>query len=69
MKNVETEIAAQRLVVRELEKQHRRAGYNWHVGTHDDAACVRFCAKKNALIAALRKLVRLYENLKTKGQN
>jgi hypothetical protein len=63
MKTIETEIAAQRWIVQELEKQHRRAGYNWHVGAHDDAACVRFCAKKNALIAALRKLVRLYERL------
>ena len=60
MKSKES-ILALELELRAAKVLHRRAGYNWHTGSHNEEACYRLMCKKNVLLGVYE---RLYKALK-----
>ena len=57
MKSKES-ILALELELRAAKVLHRRAGYNWHTGSHNLEACYRLMCKKNALLGVYERLVK-----------
>ena len=54
----EESVRALELELRAAKVLHRRAGYNWHAGSHNLEACYRLMAKKNALLGVYERLVK-----------
>ena len=57
MKSKES-ILALELELRAAKVLHRRAGYNWHTGSHNEEACYRLICKKNVLLGVYERLVK-----------
>ena len=58
MTRAEESVVALELELRAAKVLHRRAGYDWHVGSHNLEACYRLMAKKNALLGVYERLVK-----------
>ena len=57
MKSKES-ILALEMELRAAKVLHRRAGYNWHTGSHNEEACYRLICKKNVLLGVYERLVK-----------
>jgi hypothetical protein len=55
MKSKES-ILALELELKAAKVLHRRAGYNWHTGSHNLEACYRLMVKKNVLLGVYERL-------------
>ena len=57
MKSKES-ILALEMELKAAKVLHRRAGYNWHTGSHNEEACYRLICKKNVLLGVYERLVK-----------
>ena len=58
MKRAEESVRVLELELRAAKVLHRRAGYNWHTGSHNEEACYRLMCKKNVLLGVYERLVK-----------
>ena len=58
MTRAEESVRVLELELRAAKVLHRRAGYNWHTGSHNEEACYRLMCKKNVLLGVYERLVK-----------
>ena len=58
MTRTEESVRVLELELRAAKVLHRRAGYNWHTGSHNEEACYRLMCKKNVLLGVYERLVK-----------
>ena len=56
MTNVEQIVKGLEFELKAAKVLHRRAGYNWHTGSHNLEACYRLIVKKNVLLGVYERL-------------